>query len=858
MKIFNLLRISLFALAAYAGAANPAASQSVPAGIVQSNVWTPGQWAAAFASKQDTLGFSPISPSNLIGATPITVTPSSGVISVGITTTTFALLGRTNTYTSDNYFGSGRPWVDVKAFGAAGNQAGDDGPSIQNAINFLTTNFGGGTVYVPNGNYCVKTSVTSTTNRISFIGESTGVLLQPCGADITPLTLNGFGDTIERLSITGPNITTTTHDALHVGPNCVECRIYNSHFQAGRHAVFNEAPDVSYIDNRLDGSYGGAMFYTSQGIYMLRNKLDQNMVAGNPVFGTYTPVAWTGTHVYAANSIVSDAGFYLQTVSGGTSGSSLPTVLPYSQNITDGTVTWQLLAPVSYYALQIDTGTDSLLSYLGDFSGPFTAAVGITNTLSGSAPSGVVLDGGDFGQNFVAGVWAQVGNNVVINNSQAANCFNVGCSGILFDTGFLGDATVSNTTIFQNAIGINILGGTNYAVLGSKVYASSTSGINVAANLSGFKIIGNDLGVSPVWGANLVGLTIQAGTGNHYTVSGNNFTGATTAINNGATGVNRETLNDGTGIFGVQVTTPIVSGGSAAGSILALKSTTSGSPSGDKITFATGGIVRGTWLSNGNLGLGTETNPQVPLVVSQNAATGLANNSLVGLIAADGVSTSIGADTYANGGANFSSLILRTAGGTGASPSTVTSGNVIGSISGTPFVNGAFAATPARVVFSYTDTSPNTGTSIGFAAIANGSTSRVLQMSIQNGVTIGSTNVNPGVGNLGFVSLAFAGGTVPTLTGFCTSPTVPNNNGSVAFEINVGTSCAASTGTITLPAAAHKWKCDFANVTNPNTNVVRQTGGTTTTATVTNYSATTGSATNFTSSDVIEASCTGY
>lgn len=98
----------------------------------------------------------------------------------------------------------------------------------------------------------------------------------------------------------------------------------------------------------------------------------------------------------------------------------------------------------------------------------------------------------------------------------------------------------------------------------------------------------------------------------------------------------------------------------------------------------------------------------------------------------------------------------------------------------------------------------------------------------------------------------------PVATTFCTSPSIPANNGTAAFTINVGTSCSTNVGTITMAAATTGWACDFQDVTNPDSNLVRQTGGTTTTVTVKNYSATTGAATNWTNSEVIRAKCAAY
>jgi hypothetical protein len=100
--------------------------------------------------------------------------------------------------------------------------------------------------------------------------------------------------------------------------------------------------------------------------------------------------------------------------------------------------------------------------------------------------------------------------------------------------------------------------------------------------------------------------------------------------------------------------------------------------------------------------------------------------------------------------------------------------------------------------------------------------------------------------------------TAPTATTFCTGPSIAANNGTAAFTINVGTSCAASTGTITMPAATTGWVCDFHDVTTPASYKPDQTGGTITTVTLTNYSRTTGVAANWVASSVIRAQCSAY
>lgn len=97
----------------------------------------------------------------------------------------------------------------------------------------------------------------------------------------------------------------------------------------------------------------------------------------------------------------------------------------------------------------------------------------------------------------------------------------------------------------------------------------------------------------------------------------------------------------------------------------------------------------------------------------------------------------------------------------------------------------------------------------------------------------------------------------PTIAaGFCTSPAIAAQNGNEAFQITVGSACAAGTGTLTMPfPAGTGWVCKFTDITNPATHVIEQTGGTTTTVTVADYSRTTGAAQNMGSGDTIIGMC---
>lgn len=99
----------------------------------------------------------------------------------------------------------------------------------------------------------------------------------------------------------------------------------------------------------------------------------------------------------------------------------------------------------------------------------------------------------------------------------------------------------------------------------------------------------------------------------------------------------------------------------------------------------------------------------------------------------------------------------------------------------------------------------------------------------------------------------------PTIaSGFGTSPTIPNANGTAAFTIDVGTGGTASSGVLTFPAAAVGWVVDCVDITNAATAVTVQTAGTTTSVTLSNYSRTTGLLTAWAASDIIRCKAMAY
>lgn len=66
----------------------------------------------------------------------------------------------TSTFNNDVFFKSGKPWFDVRGFGAVGNGSTDDSTSINNAITALPST--GGTIFFPPLNYKINSTILAT------------------------------------------------------------------------------------------------------------------------------------------------------------------------------------------------------------------------------------------------------------------------------------------------------------------------------------------------------------------------------------------------------------------------------------------------------------------------------------------------------------------------------------------------------------------------------------------------------------------------------------------------------------------------------------------------------------------------
>lgn len=450
-------------------------------------------------------------------------------------------LNLANILPSDVYFKSGKPWYDVIAFGADPTGVADSTSAIQSAISASSASF----VYLPQGVYKVSSTLTISTTGISLVGAgrlTSQIKTTQTTGDIISITAPYTK--IESLTIVGPgNAVMTSGNAINDtgGYGSSFKNLYISDVFNGITLTNASNCLVQYV--KMANIYGayGVQFSGGGGHSFRDNQLDPLQYGGGSGWtNTSTFGAWTTTHAYAANSVVTANGGYFYTVAGGTSAGAGggPVTNVFNTPITDGTITWYFQCSTSNILLAIASSNANFVIN-NDFSGPTNNALSIVagsqnsisqNTMGQNLGNGISM-GATATQNLITGNVISgasgtfAGGIIETATSATTNRYignyvnGAGWYGILISSSH---GNVQNNTIIgagqkTSVYGITVSANTNNFMISNNVIIPSvgmTGPVQVTAGTSDFYNITNNLVEA--------GVVLDGGSGTHKTITGNN------------------------------------------------------------------------------------------------------------------------------------------------------------------------------------------------------------------------------------------------------------------------------------------------------------------------------------------------
>lgn len=437
-----------------------------------------------------------------------------------------------NTWSGDNYF-HGRPWADVRAFGAVGNGSTDDSASIQAACDWVANHYGGGIVFIPPGNYHLRTGVVLNLG-VNIFGSGPNSASVWADTDISVFTLNGFQSGIRDITIVGFNSFSGHHAAVQINSSAVEAMLFRCVVQFGQNCINNAAGDSVVMYTKCILSYGSALVYSTGGTWYERCKLDTPWPGATPGTNSLTLTAWAANTPYTAGAVATFGGFVIQCMSSGTSGSVFPGLPLYGVNQIDGTATWQTAAPTFSYAMILDSGSFSTSIHNCDFTGCYRGSILLEKT-GAVEPQGTFIDQGTFSA-ILYGVDMQAASGVTITKSSFA--VYSGVSNAAINIANANDVTISNNLMFQGNNAIAWSAGLNLNITGNQIHGFNGIAIDIASNQTHFNICNNQLGGSAIWGANNNTVNVS-GTSDYYNICNNIVNGSATGVQDGGSGTHK-------------------------------------------------------------------------------------------------------------------------------------------------------------------------------------------------------------------------------------------------------------------------------------------------------------------------------
>lgn len=445
---------------------------------------------------------TPNSPARVVDVVtnPTIVLPGTGtsghVVPYLDGTNTFS--GSSNTFLGDVYFQSGRPWVDVRAWGAKGDASTDDTAAFLSAIAALEPT-SGGIIFVPPGVYLLASGITNgSTQNVRIVGAGRTASYLYTRNDVPVVTLTNAGqNSMENITVFGKGVTVFTPDTGTFGATADAVVANNSGgflkdmtIWGGRWPLNIGGIDMVISNVECAYGYGQSNVNTTGSNWHYHCKWDHDPIPSIGASNLPPYPAWVASTSYTVGRVVTTGGYAIQCVVAGTSGTVAPTLKNYNINMVDGSVTWQLLSAAVFSALLIQ-GTAGENHFLQvDCSGPYTNSFVFNSSNSFSVC--VFRDG--------------VCNSPVVIQ-QGSWCELQGCefgNSVSILPGYAGCATITDN------------------------WGGTSSPITVGANVNNFIISNNFLRTA--------GITVATGTSNHYVIANNV---GVSVVTDGGSGVNK-------------------------------------------------------------------------------------------------------------------------------------------------------------------------------------------------------------------------------------------------------------------------------------------------------------------------------
>lgn len=298
----------------------------------------------------------------------------SGSIPTGTTINSPNLTGTINSsgellQTGRAIFANGQPWADATApqFGTClQNGSQDCSTSVNAAINFMLTNYGGGVVVLPDltdgGVYCVPEGIALQANVTLHADGAAAISV--CAGNVPTVTMSGSNARLEVPILYGqgafqgaPGATFgASQPVVLIESSCVRCQVrVGAGIIGGVYGIEDSGSDTNVENTSAFSNYGACYFKISDALWARRLQCDSHAwYFGIPAY-PYTINNWPSNTPVSAGDVYSIGGYWIQVGTGGTtqtSASFIGTLAGTTLTVSSGT---NPTVPVSCSALTPDS-----------------------------------------------------------------------------------------------------------------------------------------------------------------------------------------------------------------------------------------------------------------------------------------------------------------------------------------------------------------------------------------------------------------------------------------------------------------------------------------------------------------------